>query len=74
MVPARSLANVQEVRFVHGTEEHVEYKVKPNFRRLGPRVGKKMPAVKKAMEIADGSRLRASLLATGKALAKVLER
>jgi isoleucyl-tRNA synthetase len=59
--------NVQEVRFVHGTEEHVEYKVKPNFRRLGPRVGKKMPAVKKAMESADGSRLRASLLAKGKA-------
>ena len=59
--------NVQEVRFVHGTEEHVEYKVKPNFRRLGPRVGKKMPAVKKAMEAADGSRLRASLLAKGKA-------
>jgi isoleucyl-tRNA synthetase len=59
--------NVQEVRFVHGTEEHVEYKAKPNFRRLGPRVGKKMPAVKKAMESADGSRLRASLLAKGKA-------
>jgi isoleucyl-tRNA synthetase len=59
--------NVHEVRFVHGAEEHVEYKVKPNFRRLGPRVGKKMPAVKKAMEAADGSRLRASLLSAGKA-------
>ncbi len=59
--------NVQEVRFVHGAEEHVEYKVKPNFRRLGPRVGKKMPAVKKAMELADGSKLRAALLAKGKA-------
>ncbi len=59
--------NVHEVRFVHGAEEHVEYKVKPNFRRLGPRVGKKMPAVKKAMESADGSRLRASLLSAGKA-------
>jgi isoleucyl-tRNA synthetase len=59
--------NVHEVRFVHGAEEHVEYKLKPNFRRLGPRVGKRMPAVKKAMEAADGSRLRASLLSTGKA-------
>jgi isoleucyl-tRNA synthetase len=63
--------NVQEVRFVHGTEEHVEYKVKPNFRRLGPRVGKKMPAVKNAVEAADGSRLRASLLAKGKAEVEV---
>jgi isoleucyl-tRNA synthetase len=59
--------NVQEVRFVHGAEEHVEYKVKPNFRVLGPKVGKKMPAVKKALEQADGSALRASLLATGAA-------
>jgi isoleucyl-tRNA synthetase len=59
--------NVQEVRFVHGAEEHVEYKAKPNFRRLGPRVGKRMPAVKKAMELADGSRLRASLLSKGEA-------
>ncbi|MGH9322428.1 MAG: isoleucine--tRNA ligase [Vicinamibacteria bacterium] len=59
--------NVQEARFVHGAEEHVEYRVKPNFRVLGPRVGKKMPAVKKALELADGSRLRAALLATGKA-------
>jgi isoleucyl-tRNA synthetase len=65
--------NVHEVRFVHGAEEHVEYRVKPNFRRLGPRVGKKMPAVKKAMETADGSRLRASLLATGKADIEVEE-
>jgi isoleucyl-tRNA synthetase len=59
--------NVHEVRFVHGAEEHVEYRVKPNFRRLGPRVGKKMPAVKKALEGAAGNQLRASLLASGKA-------
>jgi isoleucyl-tRNA synthetase len=59
--------NVHGVRFVHGAEEHVEYKVKPNFRRLGPRVGKKMPAVKKALEEAAGSQLRAALLASGKA-------
>jgi isoleucyl-tRNA synthetase len=63
--------NVQQVQFVHGGEEHVEYKVKPNFRRLGPRVGRKMPAVKKAMELADGSRLRASLLVNGKAEVEV---
>jgi isoleucyl-tRNA synthetase len=59
--------NVHQVLFVHGAEEHVDYKVKPNFRRLGPRVGKKMPAVKKAMEAASGSALRAALLARGKA-------
>ncbi len=59
--------NVQDVHFVHGAQEHVEYRLKPNFRRLGPRVGKKMPAVKKTLEDLDGSALRKSLLATGKA-------
>jgi len=57
--------NVQEVVFVHGSEEHVEYQVKPNFRRLGPRVGKRMPAVKKALASADGSAVRAALLDSG---------
>jgi isoleucyl-tRNA synthetase len=60
--------NVQEVAFVHGAgEEHIEYQVKPNFRNLGPRVGKKMPAVKAALAAADGGALRASLLGTGTA-------
>ena len=58
--------NVRDVRFVHGADEHIEYQVKPNFRKLGPRVGKKMPAVKAALAAADGSALRASLLADGK--------
>jgi isoleucyl-tRNA synthetase len=63
--------NVQEVRFVHGAEEHVEYRVKPNFRKLGPKVGSRMPAVKKALEGANGSVLRASLLAKGEAVIEV---
>ncbi|HXV62425.1 MAG TPA: isoleucine--tRNA ligase [Vicinamibacteria bacterium] len=59
--------NVHEVRFVHGAEEHVEYRVKPNFRSLGPKVGKKMPDLKRALAEADGSALRAKLLADGEA-------
>ena len=59
--------NVREVVFVHGAEEHVEYLVKPNFRKLGPKVGKRMPAVKAALAAADGSALRAAILDTGKA-------
>jgi len=58
--------NVREVSFVHGGEEHVRYGVKPNFRRLGPRLGKKMPTAKEAFEQADGARLRAALLETGR--------
>jgi isoleucyl-tRNA synthetase len=63
--------NVGEVRFVHGAQEHVEYRLKPNFRRLGPRVGKQMPAVKKALESIDGGEIRKSLLAKGEAMLDV---
>jgi isoleucyl-tRNA synthetase len=59
--------NVREMEFYHGEEEHVIYMVKPNFRRLGPRMGKKMPLLKKALATADGAALRKSLLETGKA-------
>ena len=59
--------NVQAVDFVHDEEEHVEYRIKPNFRRLGPRVGPKMPAVKKALAVTNGSLLRRTILDNGKA-------
>ena len=59
--------NVREVEFVHGDEGHVHYVARPNFRRLGPRLGKKMPLAKKAFESADAAELRRQLLADGKA-------
>jgi len=36
---------------------YVEYRIKPNFRALGPRVGKRMPALKAALGAADGAEL-----------------
>jgi isoleucyl-tRNA synthetase len=57
--------NVHEVAFVHGDEGHVGYSVRPNFRRLGPRMGKKMPLAKKAFQAVDGGVLRSQLLAKG---------
>ena len=59
--------NVREVAFVHGDEGHVHYVARPNFRRLGPRLGKKMPLAKKAFASADAAELRRQLLADGKA-------
>ncbi|MBH00362.1 MAG: isoleucine--tRNA ligase [Solibacterales bacterium] len=58
--------NVQEVTFVGSDEGHVRYAVRPNFRRLGPRLGKKMPIAKKAFQNVDASQLRHDLLSTGK--------
>jgi isoleucyl-tRNA synthetase len=54
--------NVHEVRFLQGRDEGaVSFRLKPNFRALGPRLGKDVQAVKKALETADGARLYAEL-------------
>ncbi len=59
--------NVKEVHFLESADEFVHYKAKPNFRRVGARVGKLMPAVKKALETADAAALRQAILADGEA-------
>jgi isoleucyl-tRNA synthetase len=40
--------------------------VQPNFKRLGPRIGKLLPACKQALTQADGGKLLAELTASGK--------
>jgi isoleucyl-tRNA synthetase len=60
--------NVHEVHFMFPGHEDgaVAFKLKPNFRALGPRLGKQVQAVKKALEGADGGQLHAELSKTGK--------
>jgi isoleucyl-tRNA synthetase len=60
--------NVHEVRFMFPghTDGAVAFRIKPNFRALGPRLGKNVQAAKKALEGADGSALYAELSRTGK--------
>ncbi len=53
----RDELNVQTVHFVPKADEYAHYKVTPNFRALGPRVGKHMPQVKAALLAADGAEL-----------------
>jgi isoleucyl-tRNA synthetase len=59
--------NVKEVRWLlPGQEgEEVSYQLKPNFRALGPRLGKKVQGVKKALAAADAGALRSQLAAEG---------
>ncbi len=42
--------NVKEIEFVSDESELVSYRVKPNFRALGPKMGKQMPQAKAAIE------------------------
>ena len=58
--------NVQRIAFVPADGAHVRYTARPNFRRLGPRLGKKMPWAKKAFQRADAAELRRRLQTAGK--------
>jgi isoleucyl-tRNA synthetase len=65
--------NVKEVRWLLPGEEgrEVAYQLKPNFRALGPRLGKQVQAVKQALASADAGRLRAELAEHGKTAVEV---
>jgi isoleucyl-tRNA synthetase len=61
----RDELNVREVEFASEAQEYIDYQVQPNFKRLGPRVGKLMPAVKQVLAQQDGARLLAELRSRG---------
>ena len=58
--------NVQVVTYTVDAGEFVTYVTVPNFKRLGPRVGKLMPKLKQAFAAADGAAMLADLTANGK--------
>ena len=49
----RAELNVKELEFVSEEAELVSYRVKPNYRALGPRFGRAMPQVAAAIEALD---------------------
>jgi isoleucyl-tRNA synthetase len=53
----RDELNVRAVSFSEDPARYVEFELVPNFRALGPKLGKRMPLVKKALAAADGSAL-----------------
>ncbi len=58
--------NVKAVEFTTEGEEYIRYKVVPNFKRLGPKLGKNMPKVKQMLEQADGAELLRQLEQQGR--------
>jgi isoleucyl-tRNA synthetase len=67
----RDELNVRAVHFASSADDYVIYQVKPNFRALGPRVGKRMPAVKQALANADGAALLRALDREGRVSVEV---
>jgi isoleucyl-tRNA synthetase len=55
--------NVKELDFVSEEGELVSYAVKPNYRSLGPRFGKRMPQVAAAVEALDPVRVAKTISA-----------
>ena len=62
----RDELNVREVRWAADRSRYVSQEVRPIFPRTGPRFGKRMPEVKRAILEADGDRLARDLEEQGK--------
>jgi isoleucyl-tRNA synthetase len=58
--------NVKEVVFKDDMEEYLSYSFKPNFRVLGPKVGKQIGAVKAALSKLNGHKAKTEMDSTGK--------
>jgi isoleucyl-tRNA synthetase len=57
--------NVKGIRWAELEEEYVNYQLKPNFAVLGPRLGKAVSAVQKALASANASQLVMQLSESG---------
>ncbi|MGH9015552.1 MAG: isoleucine--tRNA ligase [Acidimicrobiia bacterium] len=57
--------NVKRLEPIADLEGLVRYAVVPNFQKLGPRAGKRMPKLKEALAAADGAAVRSALAEEG---------
>jgi isoleucyl-tRNA synthetase len=62
----RDELNVKQIEYTKQADKYITYQVQPNFKRLGPRIGKLLPACKQALGQADGGKLLAELTVIGK--------
>jgi isoleucyl-tRNA synthetase len=62
----RDELNVEAIDYAKDATKYITYQVQPNFKRLGPRLGKLLPACKEALGKADGGQLLAQMTAAGK--------
>ena len=69
----RQELNVKDVSFTDEPDRYISYQIQPNFKRLGPRVGKRMPQVKKVLVEADASSMLRELEDKGAIVLKLDE-
>src|SRR3990170_3170403 len=57
--------NVKKVEFIEKADQYITYTVLPDLKRLGPRLGKRLPALRKLLGQLDAGQLLAQLEAGG---------
>ena len=57
--------NVKAVHFIEKADEYISYSILPDFKKLGPKLGKRLPAVKGALATADGAAMKAEMEKNG---------
>ena len=62
----RQELNVKEIAYSAGNSPYIEYQILPNFKKLGPKLGKQLPALKQALANADGAAMLAQIQDVGK--------
>ncbi|MDY4416471.1 DUF5915 domain-containing protein, partial [Selenomonas sp.] len=65
--------NVKRVEFKDDMEAYLTYTFKPQFRVLGPKVGKKMGAIQKALKAVNGHKAKEELDKTGQLVVKLAD-
>ena len=58
--------NVKQVDYIDQADQYISYTVLPDLKRLGPRLGRRLPAIKQRLAKVDAARLLAQLNAEGK--------
>jgi len=61
----REELNVKRVEFTEKADQYVSYTVLPDLKRLGPRLGRRLPALREVLSQTDGSQILAGLNADG---------
>ncbi|MBI2827459.1 MAG: isoleucine--tRNA ligase [Planctomycetia bacterium] len=61
----REELNVKQVEYADKADQYVSYTVLPDLKRLGPRLGKRLPALKTALAAADAATLLARMEVDG---------
>ena len=57
--------NVKQVQFTEEADRYITYNILPNLKRLGPRLGKRLPGLRQALANEDPCRLLAELKNAG---------